>query len=462
MPTVLVIGGGPAGSSFAARMAQLGTEVTLVERLAFPRPRLGESLTPGVRPLLAATGAWHLVSQAGFPAARDVRMIWDSDETLRVKSGSEGLLVDRGRFDQLLLSHAANQGVRVLQPAHVIAKRHDGSGWLVDVRHPGGREQIRVDLIADARGRATQAGKQRHSTGERTVAVFAYWQGADLPRHATVAAGNQGWFWAVPLPDGRVNAQAFLDIRSLKSRNTSLEEYYRQVIAQSPLAPLLAEAEMTGAVAAVEATPACVCDPVTTNYIGIGDAALTLDPISSSGVQRAVQTALSGAVVANTLLRRPSFSQHAITFYRDSIAAAASRHAAWAGNHYATAARSRSDPFWTSRARPVVEPHDEDAPVDLHQSVMLAPEALLADVPCLGAEFVDLRRDLLHPGLDGPVAYLAQQPLAALLDLREPASLAALAQAWSSRMPPGTALAIARWLRRRNILVPADQLGAAA
>ena len=54
---VAVIGGGPAGSVFATRMAQLGFDVCLVERSRFPRPHLGESLSPGVMPMLASIGA---------------------------------------------------------------------------------------------------------------------------------------------------------------------------------------------------------------------------------------------------------------------------------------------------------------------------------------------------------------------------------------------------------------------
>ena len=462
MASVLVIGGGPSGASFATRMAQLGVEVTLVERAIFPRLCLGESLSPGVKPLLAATGAWPSVLAARFPAARDVRVIWEADEIVHVKSGSEGLLVDRGHFDQLLIAHATLQGVRVLQPAHVVAKRRSDSGWVVDISHSAGREAIHVDLIADARGRPGQAGQRRCVSGQRTLAVFAYWRGGCLPQ-AIVAAGEAAWYWGVPLPDGHVNAQVFLDVPRLrKVPGATLEQRYRLLLASSPLSGALSQAEIVGSVCAIDCTASCTVDPISDGLIRLGDAALTLDPISSSGVQKALQTALSGAIVANTLLRRPFAESHARSFYRNTIAAAGARHATWAAGHYEVAARSRPNLFWSSRSKPLAQDAEVEGQLDVHEVVTLSPQARFENVPCLGAEFVELQRALVHPSLEEPVAYLSKQPLGALLTLDGPASCLSLVNAWSHRMPARTAVAICHWLRRRKILVPVAELESAA
>jgi 2-polyprenyl-6-methoxyphenol hydroxylase-like FAD-dependent oxidoreductase len=74
-----VVGGGPAGSTFAARMAQLGHDVVLVEQAVFPRRQLGESLSPGVLPLLDMTGARAAVEAAGFRRVRTVLVLWEGD-----------------------------------------------------------------------------------------------------------------------------------------------------------------------------------------------------------------------------------------------------------------------------------------------------------------------------------------------------------------------------------------------
>jgi flavin-dependent dehydrogenase len=461
MKSVLVIGGGPAGASFAARMSELGNSVVLVERLAFPRRALGESLTPGVRPLVAAMGADRAVAAAGFPAARDVRMMWEEDSFAMVKSGSDGLLVDRGRFDAILLSHAAREGVRVLQPAEVVELKRSGGGWRVVVSHGGASETLDVDFLADARGRAGLAGSAKRPMGEKSLALYGYWRGHSLPQEAAVAAGASGWFWGIPLPDGSYNAQAFVSPRDFhKGAAQPISERYRALIAASPLAEGLSVAELESPVRAIDATPYLADEPVSETMIRLGDAALSLDPLSSSGVQKAIQSALSGAIVANTILQRPSRAAAALSFYQDSLARTAARHAQWTGEHYASAARTRKDPFWTARAVPVQEPPMTASPSGPHELLRLSPQARLVDCPCLGAEFVEVQRALVHPGLDGPVAYLERQALAPLLSvLPVQARLMDIVAGWAPSLPPAAGLAIAAWLRRKGVLVPVSPHG---
>src|SRR5678816_4128357 len=119
MSHVAVVGAGPAGCVFAARMAQLGHDVTLIERVAFPRPRLGESLSAGVLPLVEMIGARASVEAAGFFRVHAVSTAWVAGESERRDPEGRGLLVDRGRFDALLLDRARTLGVRILQPANV-------------------------------------------------------------------------------------------------------------------------------------------------------------------------------------------------------------------------------------------------------------------------------------------------------------------------------------------------------
>src|SRR6516225_11223204 len=106
MADVCVIGAGPAGSTFAARMAQLGHRVDLIERQPFPRRHLGESLSPGVMPLLRAADMHTAIEAAGFPSVRRVWVKWADGPRLREDPGETGLLVDRGEFDRRLLQRA--------------------------------------------------------------------------------------------------------------------------------------------------------------------------------------------------------------------------------------------------------------------------------------------------------------------------------------------------------------------
>ena len=131
----------------------------------------------------------------------------------------------------------------------------------------------------------------------------------------------------------------------------TLEQRYRRCSLHPALADGLSGATLEGAVRAVDATPYLVDETVTARSIRLGDAALSLDPISSSGVQKAIQSALAGAIVTNTLLRRPAAAAACADLLHGQPVRTAARHAQWAGEHYAAAARSRPHEFWTSRAQ---------------------------------------------------------------------------------------------------------------
>src|SRR5208283_5862700 len=98
MAEVCVVGAGPAGSVFAARMAQLGHAVRLIELARFPRSRLGESLTPGVSPLLKAAGLEAAIEPESVTRVRKVRVDWADGPQWREDPREEGFIVDRGVF----------------------------------------------------------------------------------------------------------------------------------------------------------------------------------------------------------------------------------------------------------------------------------------------------------------------------------------------------------------------------
>ena len=192
----------------------------------------------------------------------------------------------------------------------------------------------------------------------------------------------------------------------------------------------------------------------------VGDAALALDPLSSSGVQKAIQSALSAAVVANTLLQRPGMTQAALQFYRSSLAEASERHFRWAASHYDRVASRGGGAFWHKRARPMPDdrPTAErplpDAAALTSTIVGLSSELEFVDQACIEGDFVVVKLALRHPALDGPIAYLDGHALAPLLR-GLPAGLTPvqIAQSWTDRIPLDRGLAIAGWMLNRGLFV---------
>ncbi|WP_119272005.1 flavin-dependent monooxygenase QhpG [Taklimakanibacter deserti] len=455
MALVCVMGGGPAGSIFAIRMAELGHEVELIESARFPRPHLGESLSPGVVPLLESLGAEGAL--AGARPVRQVEVAWDGPPLIRADVRAEGRLVDRGTFDRRLIDHARGLGVRIRQPARIIERRQDERGFRLTIETEAGREERAADFLADARGRAAAGAWRRATTGPLTLALHAYWKGTGPPTHPVIQAGDEAWYWAVPLPDGTSNLQVFVDARQFGAApKAALAARYLDLLDHSGFRRGLRQSE----VMASDATPYVARSAATSSSIGLGEAALALDPLSSSGVQKAIQTSLAGAIVANTLIRRPAWAAAAMDFYTASLEEASTRHRSWAAGYYAEAARTRPASFWQDRAAaapdeiPRAAVVSTDAAGAAAQPVELSRDLVIEDLPCIEGEFVTLAKALRHPGLAGPVAFLGGQPLAPLVnDLSSGATLVEIAQGWSRRMPFKSALSIAIWLRNSGILV---------
>ncbi len=467
MADVCVIGAGPAGSTFAARMAQLGHHVHLIERQRFPRRHLGESLSPGVMTLLRAADMHETVEAAGFPAVEGVWVKWPDGPKLRENTGAKGLLVDRGEFDLRLLDRARALGVKVHQPAMVRQQSWDGTRWHLTIEADGTTKLLDADFVADASGRRNASGRQT-KTGASTLAVYGYWRGKSLPALPRIEAARDSWYWGVPLPDGTYNTLVFVDPAWLRSTpGSTMSERFLKLIDRSGLMQDCRELELIEPVRAVDATSYLSNDCVAPTRMQLGDAALAIDPISSSGVQKAIQSALSGAIVANTLLRRPESTDAALDFYRAQLGEASERHRRWAAEHYREVADACDRPFWRQRSKAHAAMDPPPLPAMDARALAATPVELSRDLefvrtPCLKGDFVSLASALHHPCLTSPLVFLGGRELAPLLQTLPSGKTALqIAQSWSNRMPLESGIAIAGWLINHGILVEQPSRGGA-
>jgi hypothetical protein len=269
----------------------------------------------------------------------------------------------------------------------------------------------------------------------------------------------------VPLPDGTYNTLVFVDVRRFRERKQeTLAARFLELLRRSGIMAECSDAQLVSPVSAIDATPYLDRDSATSSTIKLGDAALAIDPLSSSGVQKAIQGALQAAIVANTLLRRRDMTVPALEFYRSSLAESSERHCHWAAGHYDKIAGQGGGPFWRDRAAmptpapsPAALPPPRtplDASAFSVTGVGLSRHLEFVDLPCIDGDFVTLKLAVRHPGLEGPVAYLGGQELAPLLR-GLPIGLTPLqiARSWSDRISLESGLAIAGWMLNRGILV---------
>jgi flavin-dependent dehydrogenase len=466
---VCVIGGGPAGAVAAWKLASLGHAVLIVERAAFPRPHVGEALSPGIWPQLDLLGLTGAVCAAGFRPTATATVLWSGSAAEAVgHADPPGLMVDRGRFDSLLLEHARQAGACVLQPALARAPRRTESGWDVPLHTPAGERKAAARFLVDAGGRSSRLGGRRQRSGPPTLALHGTWK---PPRgwsgETRIEAGSDEWFWAAQRPDGTLSAMVFLDAgryRSARTAGTSREALYRGLLARSVLlAELPARAKPAGTTGACDATCRYDPEPLSDCSLKVGESAFALDPLSSTGVQKALQTAWTGAITVHTILTRPEDAAAARHFYIESHRATVERHTAWAAGFYAEARQHAGSLFWRRRAAMAPPPRPAPAPEPsgppLGARWRLSATAKLIATPCITGDLIATRRALVHPGLERPVAFLDGVEIAPLLEaLPERSTFGELTALWSRHMPPsppGQAAALASWLIHQGILVPA-------
>ena len=323
---VLVIGGGPAGSTAAALLAERGYRVTLLEKAHHPRFHIGESLLPATLPLLERLGVADAVKAIGMEkwGAEFVSPWHDHKQSFEFsdamdKSMPMAYQVRRAEFDEILIRNASRKNARVVEGCQVqdVNFLPGNAGALAQARHADSSiEMVRARFVLDASGRDTFLGnrfkaKQRNKK-HNSAAIYAHFSGAErnpgkAAGHITIFWFEHGWFWFIPLAGGATSVGAVIWPYYLKTRNKkSLEQFLQETIALcAPLSQRLQHAQLT---TAVDATGnfSYVCDRTHgSNYLLLGDAYTFIDPVFSSGVMLAMRSAFAGADTVDTCLRHP-------------------------------------------------------------------------------------------------------------------------------------------------------------
>jgi 2-polyprenyl-6-methoxyphenol hydroxylase-like FAD-dependent oxidoreductase len=453
---ICVIGGGPGGTAAAIRLAQLGYSVTLIERLSATRPPVGESLAAPILSVLDDLLIRKKVESADFLWCDRTVSRWTDEASAR--NDRPALMVERSRFDRILLDSAADAGAITLTGAS--AQRPIGSedGWIIPVQAATRSARVKARLVVDASGRRPG----RVVSGAPTVALCGRWRGvswSDTPE-MRIEAGKHCWFWGAPMPDGSVTALVFLDPRwsGGLGRRTRIVSY-RSLLGNSTLLGDCLRGTMVGEVFVRNATCWMSDQPVSERYIAVGDALLAADPISSQGVHAAIRSGIQASIVVHTLLSGGD-SAAAIEFYRGMQRQAAVHNSRLAGAIYASESLYCSS-FWLARGGISSAPKPLPVAATLpraHTVLRLSTAAQLVTTPVIDGDMVCRHRAVSHPSLDKPIVWLgglALTPL--LLTIGDGCSVETILSTWSYAIEPGAAKAVLAWLIGHRILQAAEE-----
>jgi len=327
---VLVIGGGPAGSTIAALLAERRHHVVVIEKATHPRFHIGESLLPLNMPLFERLGVAHEIEQIGMPkyGAEMVSPLHGDPITFDFanavdKSFPLTYQVRRSEFDEILFRNAGRKGAALIEGSRVTGVDFNSDGACVTARGADGVDHHwRTRFVVDASGRdtvlANHFSSKRRSRKHSSAAIFAHFSSA--ARLPGKAEGNislfwfdHGWFWFIPLSDGATSVGAVCWPYYMKSRRTTPEQFFLDTIASCPaLADRLRDAKLCSPVTATGNYSYSVKQASGNNYLLLGDAYTFIDPVFSTGVLFAMQSAFAGADALSTCLADPGRAPQAL------------------------------------------------------------------------------------------------------------------------------------------------------
>lgn len=318
---VVVIGGGPAGSTVSTLLAQNGLQVRLLEKEKFPRFHIGESLIPETYWTFQRLGLIDRLKASDFTRKYSVQFISESGKPSRPfyfyernpHESSVTWQVDRADLDAMMIDRASETGADVRQGykvEKVLFKGARATG-VRGVDAEGRSFEIACDVVVDASGLrsvlARQRGWLRSDPRLTKAAVFGHFsngrrdsgkdEGATLIIHTR---GNRGWFWYIPLHNNRVSVGVVGAAAELiKGRGRPQEILAAEIAACPAVAERLEEATLGGEVSATSDYSYRATCSAGDGHVLVGDAFGFLDPVYSSGVLLALK---SGELAADTIL----------------------------------------------------------------------------------------------------------------------------------------------------------------
>jgi flavin-dependent dehydrogenase len=358
---VVVAGGGPSGLALSLVLRRhSSSSVVVIEKTSYAAQRAGETLSPGTQSLLHYLGVWDSFKSSGHLTSFGTAACWGTAnlttrDFISTPHGN-GWHLDRRRFDETLARHCEEAGVLILQDAVARCYTRAEGGWRVEAKGGKVYSQIEARFLVDATGItatvARHAGARRQVV-DRMVGVSAT---IEFPKHTPgdtftlVEAFESGWWYSARVPGSRAIVVLMTDSDAVRAHGWDNLERFWSVLRSSPhIWHRVRTGRAIGLPRVFPAFSAYLNPMYGRDWVAVGDAAASYDPLSSSGIARALDSGIRGARALHRYLHFyqadefAAHNQYIQTSYAEYLT---QRH-----RYYAMESRWPSSPFWSRRHR---------------------------------------------------------------------------------------------------------------
>jgi len=365
---VAVVGGGPAGCATALALHQLGVEnVEVFEATDYSVDRVGESIPPDTRLRLRDLGLWDSFLDQGHERCFGSCSSWGADELgyndFLVNPHGDGWHLDRLRFDAWMANVVERRGIPLHRctSVHRIQAATSAAPTRFEARDDrGGVTSLQCRFIVDATGSRARVARQigaRPHFEDHLVCVSGFLTagpGTTLNRLTMLEAVEYGWWYAARLPDGRITASVASDASIIRAeRLTDRTIWSRNLNRTNHVGPALVGSRFEPASLRTWAAPSMLLDPPAGDgWLAVGDAASSYDPISSQGIYKALDNAITaGPAIAAWLGGDPQ----GVIAHRIAVGERFIDYLEMRGYFYGVERRWEDAAFWRRRRADPVE-----------------------------------------------------------------------------------------------------------
>ncbi len=336
---ILVIGGGPAGSTAASMAAKSGLSVKLFERSKFPREHVGESLLPASIPILEELGLKERIANSGFLPKYGATMVWGKDNkpwswrfSETNKQNTHSYQVSRPIFDEILLRRSEELGVFVEENSNVgkINVGESNRGAFITSQDKGEYFQP-ARFIIDASGQTAILSRnldiREWDANFQNLAVYGYFSGSKKleppdQNNIFIESYENGWAWNIPLSNSTTSVGVVVDSESgsVELQKTDPSSYLLSELSLcARTSDMLLNAELTGNAKVIKDWSYTTSKMAGDGWVLTGDAACFIDPLFSSGVHLAMMSGVLASAYAVTLLKDPILGKESAHVYETTF-----------------------------------------------------------------------------------------------------------------------------------------------